>query len=118
MINTFPTGNPACFPPPEGKFFMSQPAECPEWTLAQWDGNKLLNRDADKPLWSNPTIDPPAVGAIVVCNDRKNTRVEVTGYEVDCGWLMVRGRRLSDGFTGGNLAGIEIKAVEPVEKEA
>jgi hypothetical protein len=85
---------------------------CPDWTLAQWDGNKLLNRDAGKALWSNATIDPPAIGKIVICNDRKDTRVEVTGYEVEAGWLMIRGRRLADGFTDGNLAGIEIKAIE------
>jgi len=85
---------------------------CPDWTLAQWDGNKLLNRDAGKALWSNPSFDPPAIGATVICNDRKDTRVLVTGYEIDHGWLMILGRRLSDGFTAGNLAGIEIKAIE------
>jgi hypothetical protein len=85
---------------------------CPDWTLAQWEGNKLLNRDSDKPLWSNARIDPPAIGAIVVCNDRKDTRVQVTGYEIKAGWLMILGKRLSDGFTAGNLAGIEIKAID------
>lgn len=65
------------------------------------------------PLWSGKG-EPPAIGAVVTCDDRKGTRVKVTGYEIEAGWLMVVGTRLIDGARG-NLAGAEIlwPEVEP-----
>jgi len=50
----------------------------------------------------------PAVGDVVLCSDRHLTRVVVTGYDVQAGWLMVLGYREADRSVSGNLAGAEI----------
>ena len=51
----------------------------------------------------------PKIGDVVTCNDRKQTRCVITGYEVDGGWLMLLGYREADPSVKGNLAGAEIK---------
>lgn len=50
----------------------------------------------------------PVIGEVVTCDDRKLTRVIVTGYSVEAGWLMVWGYRESEPSISGNLAGAEI----------
>jgi len=85
--------------------------ELPAWKLAEWDGNKLLNASADYALWSG-RFDPPAIGAVVVTSGRIKHRATITGYKVDSGWLMLVGHRTDDPAHQGDLAGIEIHAVE------
>lgn len=77
--------------------------EIPPHVPAKWDGHKLLNRGG-WPVWSGkapvPTVgqEVRAIGGVICC---------VTGYEVESGFLMVKGYRVADGRTG-NLAGAEI----------
>jgi hypothetical protein len=80
--------------------------DCPAWTRATWEAGCVTNRDAGT-LWSGRG-DPPAVGAVIRCNDQPKTRVTVTGYEVKGGWLMVLGYRTDSPCRAGNLGGAEI----------
>jgi hypothetical protein len=75
----------------------------PPHVKAKWKGERLANRGG-WPVWSGkqpvPTVgqEVRAIGGVVCC---------VTGYEVDSGFLMIRGYRVADGREG-NLAGAEI----------
>jgi hypothetical protein len=80
--------------------------DCPAWTRAIWEAGAVTNRDA-APLWSGRG-EPPAVGAVIHCNDRPKTRVTVTGYEIEGLWLMVTGYRTDSPTRAGNLSGWEI----------
>lgn len=77
--------------------------EIPPHVPAKWDGHKLLNRGG-WPVWSGKRpvpavgVEVRAIGGAICC---------VTGYEVESGFLMVRGYRVADG-KAGNLAGAEI----------
>lgn len=63
--------------------------------------------DGNMPVWSGRGL-PPAVGSIVRCNDKPRTRVKITGYEVQHGWLMALGERVDEPGRKGDLAGTEI----------
>ena len=71
---------------------------------------------SDLPIWSGRG-EPPAVGDVVTCSDRKGTRVTVTGYLVEgtapTRWLLVEGFRTDEPTRRGNLAGAEILYPEP-----
>lgn len=77
----------------------------PAYETAKWEDGRVVNK-GELPLWSGKG-EPPAVGEEVTVNDKRGTRVVVTGYEVEAGWLMVTGTRIGDGMRG-NLAGAEI----------
>ncbi len=53
------------------------PDNGPAHTVAEWKDGRVINRGA-LPLWSGKRA-PPKVGEVVVCADRKGTRVTVTG---------------------------------------
>lgn len=58
-------------------------------------------------VWSGKG-EPPEIGAVVRCNDRKHTRVTVTNYKLHQGYLMAEGFRTDDPDKNGDLAGAEI----------
>lgn len=82
-------------------------APIPAWERVVWEGNNVANRGG-LPLWSGKG-EPPAIGSIVITNDRIGHRIMVTGYEVVEGWLMALGYRIDEPTKHGNLAGMEIK---------
>jgi hypothetical protein len=78
----------------------------PAYTAAIWEDGRVINKGR-LPLWSGKNR-PPFVGDVVTCADKKGTRVKVTGYAVEDGWLMVEGYRVEEPGVSGNLAGAEI----------
>lgn len=81
--------------------------DIPAYAAPIWIDGKITNK-GDVPLWSGMG-PPPAIGSEVTCNDRHATRITVTGYDVEGGWLMVSGYRTADPQKVGNLAGMEIR---------
>ncbi|MBU3078975.1 hypothetical protein [Sphingomonas quercus] len=61
------------------------------------------------PLWSGDT-PPPEVGDVVTRNDRQRTSITVTGYEVDRGWLLMKGYQTDNPSVAWTLTGCEIVA--------
>jgi hypothetical protein len=83
----------------------------PPFERAEFDGNKLLNAADHLPLWSG-TMDPPAIGSIVITSGHVQHRATITGYKVVERWLMAVGFRTDEPNHKGDLAGIEILRVE------
>jgi hypothetical protein len=76
--------------------------DVPKYALPVWKDGKVENK-GDLPLWSGKG-PVPAIGDVVPVG--RDFSVEVEGYKVDAGWLMIVGVR-SDGKRG-DLAGAEI----------
>lgn len=74
---------------------------------AEWKDGRCSNLGGPLPVWGGKG-PPPAVGAVITCNDRPRTRCTVTGHAVVEGFLMVEGYRTDDPKWRGNLAGVEI----------
>lgn len=90
---------------------MSVLIDLPQWQRPLWEGEGNARRVSNKregvALWSGKG-DPPAVGDVVEIAGPRDERMTVSHYEIEAGWLMIWGRRHSDGFRG-NLAGAEIR---------
>ncbi len=96
-------------------------SKIPAYSIPVWENGRVVNK-SETPFWSGMGA-PPAIGSEVVCNDRVKTRVMVTGYEIEHGWLMLQGYRVADPSHRGNLAGAEIlyptpKSLADVERYA
>lgn len=78
----------------------------PAWKRPEWNDKGGATNKGEVPLWSGKG-EPPEIGAVVKCSDRKGTEVRVLGYLVMEGWLMIDGLRLHDNQRG-NLAGAEV----------
>lgn len=79
----------------------------PAYAFATSDVELAAARVTGLPRWSGKG-EPPAIGQEVTCNDKPLTRVTVTGYAIEGGWLMVEGFRTADPSKRGTLAGAEI----------
>lgn len=91
-------------------------ADIPAYTAPVWVDGKVTNY-GETPLWSGKGA-PPAIGAVVTCDDKARTQVMITGYAIEGGWLMAQGYRVAEPAKRGNLAGIEIHYPEPVTPAA